>query len=100
MKKVNMSMGTGNIIVEFFSAEIVFRVFFFEQNVVKLIRDENWFKMLHQTCRYLSWRAAGESPIISDASRNARDAFCSPSDAIIFARASLEASAFKMIEND
>lgn len=41
MKKVNMSMGTGNIIVEFFSAEIVFRVFFFEQNVVKLIRDEN-----------------------------------------------------------
>lgn len=46
------------------------------------------------TWRYRSWRAAGLSPIISDASRNAREAFCSPSDAMIFARASRDASAY------
>lgn len=45
------------------------------------------------TCKYLSWRAAGESPITSDASLNALDAFCSPSAAITLARASLDASA-------
>lgn len=39
------------------------------------------------TCKYLNWIAAGESPIISEASRSARAAFCSPSAAITFARA-------------
>ena len=39
------------------------------------------------TCKYLSCNAAGESPIISDASRNALAALCSPSAAITFARA-------------
>lgn len=34
------------------------------------------------TWRYLSWSAAGESPMISDASRKAREAFCSPSAAM------------------
>uniref|UniRef100_A0A1B0AZ25 Uncharacterized protein n=1 Tax=Glossina palpalis gambiensis TaxID=67801 RepID=A0A1B0AZ25_9MUSC len=37
--------------------------------------------------------AAGEAPITSEASRKARDAFCSPSAAITLARASRAASA-------
>lgn len=48
---------------------------------------------VNSTWRYLSWRAAGESPITSLASRKARDAFCSPSAAITLARASRAASA-------
>lgn len=36
------------------------------------------------TCKYLNCSAAGESPITSLASRNARDAFCSPSAAITY----------------
>jgi hypothetical protein len=38
------------------------------------------------TWRYRSWRAAGESPMTSDASRSARLAFCSPSAAITYGR--------------
>uniref|UniRef100_A0A1A9UXP7 Uncharacterized protein n=1 Tax=Glossina austeni TaxID=7395 RepID=A0A1A9UXP7_GLOAU len=45
------------------------------------------------TCKYLNWRAAGESPITSDASLRAREAFCSPSAAITLALASRAASA-------
>ena len=55
----NSSNGTGNTMVEFFSAAIEFSV---------------W--------RYRSWRAAGESAITSDASRSACEARCSPSAAI------------------
>ncbi|KAI8129348.1 hypothetical protein CVS40_0878 [Lucilia cuprina] len=40
-----------------------------------------------------SMGTAGESPITSDASRRARDAFCSPSAAMTLARASRAASA-------
>jgi len=46
-----------------------------------------------RTCRYRSWRAAGDSEMTSEASLSARDAFCSPSAAITFARASRAASA-------
>ena len=63
-------MGTGNITVEFLSAAMVLRV-----------------------CRYLSWMAAGDLAMISAASFKARDAFCSPSAAITFARASRDDSA-------
>ena len=66
----SMSMGRGKITVEFFSAAMLFKV-----------------------CKYLSWSADGESDIISDASFNARDAFCSPSAAITLALASRVASA-------
>lgn len=45
------------------------------------------------TCKYRNCNAAGESPITSEASRNARLAFCSPSAAITLARASRAASA-------
>uniref|UniRef100_A0A1B0FA60 Uncharacterized protein n=1 Tax=Glossina morsitans morsitans TaxID=37546 RepID=A0A1B0FA60_GLOMM len=45
------------------------------------------------TCKYRNCKAAGESPITSEASRNAREAFCSPSAAMTLARASLAASA-------
>ena len=64
------STGTGKMIVEFFSAEIDWRV---------------W--------RYLNCRAAGESIIIWEASLRARADFCSPSAAMTFARASRAASA-------
>ena len=53
------SMGMGNTMVEFFSAEMVWRV---------------W--------RYLSWRAAGLPEMMSLASFRALLAFCSPSAAI------------------
>ena len=52
-------MGMGNTMVEFFSEEMVARV---------------W--------RYLSWRAAGLSEMMSLASFRALLAFCSPSAAI------------------
>ena len=52
-------MGMGNTMVEFFSEEMVARV-----------------------CRYLSWRAAGLSEMMSLASFRALLAFCSPSAAI------------------
>lgn len=52
-------MGSGNMIVEFFSAEMVLRV-----------------------CKYRSWRAEGDSLMTSAASLSAREAFCSPSAAI------------------
>merc|ERR1711913_119988 len=64
------SIGMGNTMVLFFSEEMVARV-----------------------CRYLSWRAAGLSEMMSLASFKALLAFCSPSAAITLALASLEASA-------
>ena len=64
------SIGNGKMIVEFFSAEILVNV-----------------------CKYLNWRAAGDSEMISEASFKALEAFCSPSAAITLALASLEASA-------
>jgi hypothetical protein len=45
------------------------------------------------TCKYRSCNAAGESPMISEASLKALEAFCSPSAAITLALASLDASA-------
>lgn len=59
MKLFMKSIGRGKMIVEFFSAEIVFSV-----------------------CRYRSWMAAGDSEMTSAASFNAREAFCSPSAAM------------------
>ena len=55
----NISNGTGNIMVLFFSAEMLFNV-----------------------CRYLSWSAPGLAAIISLAALRAELAFCSPSAAI------------------
>lgn len=46
------------------------------------------------TCKYRSCSAAGESPMISEASLKALEAFCSPSAAITLALASLDASAY------
>lgn len=66
VKAVINSTGTGNTMVEFFSAEMDWRV-----------------------CRYLSCRAAGDAMMISLACRKACADFCSPSAAITFARASL-----------
>jgi hypothetical protein len=54
-----MSMGMGKIMVEFFSAEMLFKV-----------------------CRYRNCRADGLQAIISDAAFSAALAFCSPSAAI------------------
>ena len=53
--------GSGKMIVEFFSAEMVVRV---------------W--------RYRSWRAEGDSEMISAASFSAREAFISPSAAMTY----------------
>ena len=64
------SIGTGKMIVELFSAEMLFRV-----------------------CRYRSWRAAGLSATTSAACLRALLALCSPSAAITLALASLAASA-------
>lgn len=61
MKWLMMSMGRGKMMVEFFSAAMVLRV---------------W--------RYLSWRADGDSEITRDASFRALDAFISPSAAITY----------------
>ena len=55
------STGRGKMIVEFFSAEIEVSV-----------------------CKYRSWRAEGDSEIISAASFRARDAFISPSAAMTY----------------
>ena len=54
-----MSMGMGKMMVEFFSAEMLFRV-----------------------CRYLNCIADGLQAIISEAAFSAELAFCSPSAAI------------------
>lgn len=86
-------MGSGNTIVEFFSADMVFsvwRVWWEKFNYHRMAL----FGPELLTWRYRSCSADGESPMISDASRNARAAFCSPSDAMIFARASRDASAW------
>jgi len=64
------SIGTGNMIVEFFSAAIEFRV-----------------------CRYLSCKADGDSSMILEASLSALDALISPSAAMTLALASRDASA-------
>ena len=70
VKPRNISIGTGKTIVEFFSAAMELRV---------------W--------RYLNWRAEGDWDMTSAACFRARDARCSPSAAMTFARASRAASA-------
>lgn len=59
MNCCNISIGRGNTMVEFFSAEMVLRV-----------------------CRYRSCKAEGDSLIMFAASLRAREAWCSPSAAI------------------
>ena len=59
--QVVSSIGSGNIIVEFFSAAMAFNV-----------------------CRYRSCRACGDSDMTSAASLSARDEFISPSAAITY----------------
>ena len=61
IKPCSMSIGSGKIIVEFFSAEIVFSV-----------------------CRYRNCRAALDCAMTSAASFNDLDARCSPSAAITY----------------
>ena len=53
----------------------------FENTKWRLINPNTKARFL-VTCRYLSWRAAEDSAITSEASRSARDAFCSPSAAM------------------
>ena len=78
-----MSIGTGKMMVEFFSAEIVFRVW----------RYRSWKRKKHVgvkgMCREcyrlgfpLTCSAEGLSDMTSEASLSALDAFCSPSAAI------------------
>lgn len=60
MKFCSISMGRGKMMVEFFSAAMLLRV---------------W--------RYRSWRAEGDSEITREASFSALEAFISPSAAMI-----------------
>ncbi len=68
-------LGTGKMIVELFSADICVNV-----------------------CKYRNCKAIGDSAMTSAASFNCLDAFCSPSAAITFARASRLASASAAID--
>ena len=72
---LNISRGMGKTMVEFFSALMVLRV-----------------------CRYLSWRAAGDSFMTSAASLRALEACCSPSAAMTLALASRVDSASAAID--
>ena len=83
MKLWIMSIGTGNMMVEFFSADMELSV------CKKKVREHYCNHCLVSgisgklvTCKYRNWMAAGDSETISAASRRARDAFCSPSAAI------------------
>jgi hypothetical protein len=58
----NRSIGKGKMMVEFFSVAMVAKV-----------------------CKYRSWRAAGDSEMMSEASFKALAAFCSPSAPMTFA---------------
>ena len=83
IKLAMMSMGTGKMMVLFFSADMELRVWN-ERSIIKTFGRPLKFvsDALIQTCKYLNWMAAGDSETISAASRKARLAFCSPSAAI------------------
>lgn len=73
----------------------VFLVLFFNFSCTAVYQNQMYYCQycILLTCKYLSCRAAGESLMTSEASRRARDAFCSPSAAMTLARASRAASA-------
>ena len=82
-KLVIRSIGRGKITVEFFSADIEFRVC-----------NGQWFNLIRYiytawdrpTCKYRSWSADEDLAITSEASLKALLAFCSPSAAITWVK--------------
>ena len=72
------SMGMGKTIVEFFSEEMVDKVW----RYLKQTRVAALIILVHKC--YLSCKAAGDSEMMSLASLRALEAFCSPSAAITF----------------
>ena len=89
----------GKTMVEFFSLEIVASVWNTDRVVQHLEQNEQTLKCFPvfspgfarrlDTWRYLSWRAAGDEEMMSEASFRARDAFCSPSAPITLEQQSI-----------
>ena len=99
MKCVKKSIGNGNIIVEFFSADIELSVWnnkycqwYFSCFSFILRYPLKGFNLgstllhnnIYLTWRYLSCKAEDDSAMTSEASLNALEAFCSPSAAITY----------------
>ena len=89
VKADSTSMGSGKIMVEFFSAEIVFRVWIDRSRKIDS-QDIPPFPVF--TCRYLSCSAAGDCRMISAASASALLDLCSPSAATTWPSSSLSSS--------
>ena len=76
MKAPRSSIGNGNTIVEFFSAEIALRVYMISYLLLLVL-----FAII-LTCKYLSCNAAGDWAMTSAATFRAWLDFCSPSAAM------------------
>ena len=79
-KCVRKSIGSGKMMVEFFSADIEFSVYEKGESMRGCVIHLREVPLL--TWRYLNCSAEEDSEMISDASLRAREAFCSPSAAI------------------